>query len=149
MLMLRLARAGSKKRPVYHLVAADRRARRDGRFIENLGYYMPSRDILVLKQDRIAHWLSVGAQTTETAGALIKKARRHGNQEPVAKVRPAPPPPAPKVEESRAKGSGGKGPGGKGPGPKGSAKPKGEAKAEPATAKPEPKKEADTSAADV
>lgn len=90
MLMLRLARAGSKKRPVYHLVAADRRARRDGRFIENLGYYMPTRDIMVLKYDRIDHWLSVGAQPTDTAKSLIKKGRRHGNQEPTPKVRPAP-----------------------------------------------------------
>ena len=88
MLMLRLSRAGSKKRPVYHLVAADRRARRDGRFIENLGYYWPARDILVLKQDRIDHWLSVGAQMTDTARALVRKARREGNSEPVAKPRP-------------------------------------------------------------
>lgn len=76
MLMLRLARAGSKKRPVYHLVAADRRARRDGRFKENLGYYIPARDLLVLKHDRIDHWMSVGAQMTETAKSLVKKSRR-------------------------------------------------------------------------
>ena len=80
MLMLRLARAGSKKRPVYHLVAADRRARRDGRFKENLGYYIPSREILVLKQDRIDHWLSMGARATETASGLIKRARKAAGQ---------------------------------------------------------------------
>lgn len=97
MLMLRLSRAGSKKRPVYHLVAADKRSRRDGRFIENLGYYWPSRDILVLKQDRIDHWMSVGAQMTETARALIKKARKNGNTPPKGKPAPVPAP-APKVE---------------------------------------------------
>ncbi|MEO1229451.1 MAG: 30S ribosomal protein S16 [Myxococcota bacterium] len=104
MLMLRLSRAGSKKRPVYHLVAADRRARRDGRFIENLGYYWPARDILVLKQDRIDHWLSVGAQMTDTARALVRKARREGNTEPVAKPRPqvvTATPEAPKAEAKK------------------------------------------------
>ena len=144
MLMLRLARAGSKKRPVYHLVAADRRARRDGRFIENLGYYIPARDILVLKQDRIDHWLAVGAQQTDTAKALIKKAKRDGNKEPVAKARPTLPPPVQKpvkAEEPKAKaggkGSGPKG-GGKGAGPKGGAKgsAKPETKAESTSAKP-------------
>jgi small subunit ribosomal protein S16 len=82
MLMLRLARAGSKKRPVYHLVAADKRARRDGRFIENLGYYIPTRDILVLQQDRIDQWVNVGAQMTDTAKALVKKARKQGPRPP-------------------------------------------------------------------
>ncbi len=74
MLMLRLSRAGSKKRPVYHLVAADRRARRDGRFIENLGYYIPGRKVLELKLDRVNHWRSIGAQMTDTAAALVRKA---------------------------------------------------------------------------
>ena len=105
MLTLRLSRAGTKKRPVYHLVAADKRARRDGRFVENLGYFIPHRDVLVLKQDRIDHWLSVGAQTTATAKQLIRKARSNGNTEPVAK--PAYTPPvveavAPKAEEKPA-----------------------------------------------
>lgn len=86
MLMLRLARAGSKKRPVYHLVAADRRARRDGRFIENLGYHVPARDILVLKMDRIEYWLSQGAQLTVTARSLIKAAKKA----PPAEEAPAP-----------------------------------------------------------
>lgn len=91
MLTLRLSRAGTKKRPVYHLVAADKRARRDGRFVENLGYFIPNRDVLVLKQDRIDYWLSVGAQTTATAKQLIRKARSKGNVEPVAKPTYEPP----------------------------------------------------------
>ncbi len=101
MLTLRLSRAGTKKRPVYHLVAADKRARRDGRFVENLGYFIPNRDVLVLKQDRIAYWLSVGAQTTPTAKQLIRKAKSQGNVEPTAKPAYEPPvvkPVVPKVE---------------------------------------------------
>ena len=52
MVTLRLARAGTKKRPVYHIVAADRRFGRDGRFVENLGYYIPARNVLVMKIGR-------------------------------------------------------------------------------------------------
>lgn len=101
MITLRLSRAGTKKRPVYHLVAADRRARRDGRFVENLGYYIPGRKVLVIKQDRVEYWLSVGAQPTDTAKDLIKKARTQGNTEPQAKAPPTPaekPAEAPKAE---------------------------------------------------
>ncbi len=109
MLTLRLARAGTKKRPVYHLVAADRRARRDGKFVENLGYYVPARKILVLKHERVDYWLSVGAHTSDTARQLIKKAKKEGNTEPKAKPDYVPPPPpkveakpAPKKEEAKA-----------------------------------------------
>ncbi len=75
---LRLRRDGSKKRPFYHLVAADSRRARNGRFIEELGYYNPivaaaAEPTLVLKDDRIRYWLSVGAQPSETAAALLKK----------------------------------------------------------------------------
>jgi small subunit ribosomal protein S16 len=99
MLTLRLARAGTKKRPVYHLVAADSRSRRDGRFIENLGYYNPVKNVLVLKHDRVEYWMGVGATTSETASQLIKKAKRHGNTQPVAKPKYQAPPPAPKAAE--------------------------------------------------
>lgn len=105
MLTLRLARAGTKKRPVYHLVATDSRSRRDGRFIENLGYYIPGRNVLVLKQDRIDYWMSVGAAASETARQLIRKGKRHGNVEPVSKPKyqaPAGPPPAPAPEAPKA-----------------------------------------------
>ncbi|MEM1025153.1 MAG: 30S ribosomal protein S16 [Myxococcota bacterium] len=101
MMMLRLARAGSKKRPVYHLVAADRRARRDGRHVENLGYYVPAQDVLVLNQERIEYWQGQGAQTTETAGRLIKKAKKFGNTEPTTKAKYEPPPIKP-VEPKKA-----------------------------------------------
>lgn len=77
MLTLRLSRAGTKKKPVYHLIATDSRSRRDGRFIENLGYYNPLRKILVLKEDRVQHWLKVGASFSETAKQLIQRHQRH------------------------------------------------------------------------
>ncbi len=94
MLTLRLARAGTKKRPVYHLIAADSRARRDGRFIENLGYYIPGRNVLVLKQDRVEYWMGVGAVVSETALHLIQKSKRHGNVQPAPKPKYQAPPKA-------------------------------------------------------
>ena len=75
---IRLRRDGGKKRPFYHVVAADSRRARNGRFIEELGYYNPivaadTEPKLVLKEDRVRYWLSVGAQPSETAAALLKK----------------------------------------------------------------------------
>jgi small subunit ribosomal protein S16 len=76
MLTLRLARAGTKKRPVYHLVATDSRNRRDGRFVENLGYFIPTKDVIVLKQDRVTYWLENGAEVSEVAKHLIRRSRK-------------------------------------------------------------------------
>ena len=75
---IRLRRDGAKKRPFYHLVAADSRRARNGRFIEELGYYNPMKaaDVeptVVLKEDRVRYWLSVGAQPSETAARLLRK----------------------------------------------------------------------------
>ena len=72
---IRLKRQGAKKRPFYRIVVADSRFSRDGRFIENLGYYNPCVEPNELKidSDRAVHWLSVGAQPTDTALALLKK----------------------------------------------------------------------------
>jgi len=74
---IRLRRDGAKKRPFYHVVAADSRRARNGRFIEELGYYNPIvaadvEPIVVLKAERIRYWLSVGAQPSDTAAALLK-----------------------------------------------------------------------------
>jgi small subunit ribosomal protein S16 len=71
---IRLARAGAKKVPFYRIVAADQRAPRGGRFIERLGTWDPRRKELVLKRDRIAHWLSHGAQPSSTVDRLLKQA---------------------------------------------------------------------------
>ena len=72
---IRLQRHGAKKRPFYRVVAADQRAPRDGRFIELLGTYDPLREppAIRLKADRISHWLSRGAQPSDTAKSLIAK----------------------------------------------------------------------------
>lgn len=68
-LKIRLARHGAKKRPFYWVVVADARAPRDGRYTEKVGTYDPqgrsSSDILVLKEDRIRHWIACGAQATD------------------------------------------------------------------------------------
>jgi len=68
---------GAKKKPFYRIVAADQRAPRDGRFIEQLGYYDPMREPIDLKinLERVDYWLGTGAQPTETVSSLIGKAR--------------------------------------------------------------------------
>ena len=74
MVKLKLARFGAKKKPFYRIVAADSRGKRDGRFIELLGTYDPRIDppAVVLKDDRVKYWLSVGAQPTDTVRSLFK-----------------------------------------------------------------------------
>lgn len=79
MLKIRLARAGAKKRPYYHIVVADSRAPRDGRFIEKVGSYNPMlpadhADRVRLVAERITYWLSQGAQTTERVARFLGKA---------------------------------------------------------------------------
>lgn len=72
---IRLQRGGAKKRPFYQVVIADERCRRDGRFIENLGYYDPTKKPAVCKlnKDKIIDWLGKGAQPTDTVRQLLKK----------------------------------------------------------------------------
>ena len=77
-LKIRLARAGAKKRPYYHIVVADSRSPRDGRFIEKVGSYNPMlpqehADRLRLVDERITHWLSHGATATDRGGALPRQ----------------------------------------------------------------------------
>ncbi len=76
MVTIRLARAGAKKRPFYHIVAADSRSPRDGRYIERLGFFNPiasgREEKLKLEQERVDYWLSQGAQPTERVAGLIK-----------------------------------------------------------------------------
>ncbi len=77
MVVIRLARGGSKKRPFFNIVAADSRNRRDGRFIERLGFYNPlasqSEEGLRLAQDRLTYWQGVGAQLSPTVARLVKQ----------------------------------------------------------------------------
>lgn len=74
MVKIRLARFGSKKNPHYRIVVADSRSPRDGRSIETIGTYNPRTDpsTIELKNDRAEHWLSVGAQPSETVAKLLK-----------------------------------------------------------------------------
>jgi small subunit ribosomal protein S16 len=78
MVSIRLARGGSKKRPFYHLVVADIRARRDGRFIERVGFFNPvargNEERLRVDNDRVQHWIGEGAQMTGRVAALVKEA---------------------------------------------------------------------------
>jgi small subunit ribosomal protein S16 len=86
---LRLRRMGAKKRPSYRIVAAESSSPRDGRFIEAIGFYDPLTNpaTITLKEDRVKHWLSVGAQPTETVRDIFV---RHGLMErPASKYRPA------------------------------------------------------------
>lgn len=80
MVVIRLARGGAKKRPFYHIVAADKRERRDGRFIERVGYYNPlasgSEQGLVINGERLQHWTQNGAQVSPTVARLVKQAGR-------------------------------------------------------------------------
>ena len=73
---IRLARAGAKKRPFYQVVVADERCRRDGRFIENMGTYDPTKNPAVVKlnEEKIMEWLGKGAQPTDTVRQILKKA---------------------------------------------------------------------------
>ena len=77
MVTIRLARGGSKKRPFYHLVVANSRSARDGRFVERIGFYNPiatqKEEGLRIAQDRLAYWQQQGAQLSLTVARLVKQ----------------------------------------------------------------------------
>lgn len=79
MVIVRLACGGSKKRPFYSINVCDSRCRRDGRFIERIGYYNPMAAgqavRLNVNQERLAYWQSQGAQLSETVARLVKEAK--------------------------------------------------------------------------
>ncbi len=72
---IRLKRVGAKKKPAYRVVIADSRSPRDGRFIEEIGYYQPVADPVVIKidEERALYWMARGAQASDTVRALLKK----------------------------------------------------------------------------
>jgi small subunit ribosomal protein S16 len=76
--VLRLSRAGTHKAPFYHVVATDSRNARDGKYIEDVGLYDPTRrpERIELKADRIEHWLKVGAQPSQTVKMLLSRAKK-------------------------------------------------------------------------
>ncbi|MCK9509267.1 MAG: 30S ribosomal protein S16 [Pigmentiphaga sp.] len=77
MVVIRMTRGGAKKRPFYNLVAADSRNRRDGRFIERLGFYNPvaseGEESLRIAMDRIEYWTNNGAQLSPAVARLVKE----------------------------------------------------------------------------
>ncbi len=79
MVSIRLARAGAKKRPFYHLVVTDSRTSRDGRFIERVGFYNPiateQEEKLRIDRDRIAYWTSRGAKSSSAVTKLLNQDR--------------------------------------------------------------------------
>ncbi len=78
MVTIRLARGGAKKRPFYHVVVADSRSKRDGRYIERVGFFNPvargQEERLRLDNDRIQYWFGNGAQATDRVSSLLKEA---------------------------------------------------------------------------
>ena len=70
---MRLRRMGAKKAPTYRVIIADSRSPRDGRFIEEIGYFNPRSDELKIDADKAKVWLKNGAQPTDTVRALLKK----------------------------------------------------------------------------
>ncbi|MGI6144813.1 MAG: 30S ribosomal protein S16 [Clostridia bacterium] len=73
---IRLKRMGAKKAPFYRLVVADSRSPRDGRFIEEIGYYDPTKkpSVININEERALYWIKTGAQPSETAKSLLNKA---------------------------------------------------------------------------
>jgi len=78
MVTIRMSRGGSKKRPFYNIVVTDSRNRRDGRYIERVGFFNPvaqgNEEALRIDRARVDHWLSTGAQASDTVAKLLKKA---------------------------------------------------------------------------
>src|SRR5437870_9656286 len=78
MVVIRLARGGAKKRPFFNIVATDSRNRRDGRFIERIGFYNPvaagGEEAFRIVQDRLTYWQGVGAQLSPTVARLVNQA---------------------------------------------------------------------------
>jgi small subunit ribosomal protein S16 len=93
MVVIRLARGGARKRPFFNIVVADSRSRRDGRFIERVGFYNPiageSEESLRLAHDRIGYWRDRGAKLSETVAGLVKRSAKVAA--PVAAKDVAPP----------------------------------------------------------
>lgn len=79
MVVIRLARGGAKKRPFFNIVVADARSRRDGRFIERVGFYNPvaagGEQGLRVAMDRIGYWTGAGAQLSPTVARLVEQAK--------------------------------------------------------------------------
>jgi small subunit ribosomal protein S16 len=90
MVVIRLARGGAKKRPFYNVVVTDSRSRRDGRFIERVGFYnpvaAPHEEGLRIAQDRVAYWRAQGAKLSDTVSTLVERAAKAAPASPAVAV---------------------------------------------------------------
>lgn len=88
MVIIRLSRSGSKKRPFYHVTVADSRVSRDGRFIERVGFFNPiargAEEGMRLDLDRIDHWVNQGAQMSDRVQKIVKTYRKTANTQEAA-----------------------------------------------------------------
>ncbi len=88
MVVIRLARGGAKKRPFYNVVVTDSRSRRDGRFIERVGFYNPvaaaHEEGLRIAHDRVDYWRAHGAKLSDTVNTLVKRAKAGSKAGPAA-----------------------------------------------------------------
>ena len=86
MLAIQLMRTGAKKSPSYRVVVKEKRSKRDGAYLENLGTYNPTRNPaeIKLKMDRVLYWVEKGAQPTDTVGRLIKASAKAQAAQPEA-----------------------------------------------------------------
>ena len=75
MVRIRLRRMGAKKAPFYRIVVADQQSPRDGRFIEIVGTYDPHGTVVTAKADRIAYWMSMGAQPSDSVIKVLRSAK--------------------------------------------------------------------------
>lgn len=81
MIIVRLSRGGRKRKPFYHVVVADSRSPRDGKFLDKLGYYNPIADsqadqVINIDLEKVDHWVSNGAQLSDKVKSLVKKQRK-------------------------------------------------------------------------
>ncbi len=89
MVVIRMARGGSKKRPFYRLVVADQRFSRDGRYIEQVGFHDPRSErpeTTRISLDRVDHWVSQGAQMSDRVRHVVKRYRAAGDATPAAEA---------------------------------------------------------------
>ncbi len=108
MVTIRLARHGAKKNPFYHITVAERRAKRDGRFIERVGFFNPlargQEEALRVDLERVDHWLAEGAKPSDRVRQLLKQARKQALAQP--QVTSAAPEEAPVDEAAKAAAAG-------------------------------------------
>ena len=86
LLAIKLMRTGAKKQPSYRVIVKEKKSKRDGAYLENVGTYNPTREPaeIKLKMDRVRYWIGQGAQPTETVGRLIKASDKQAAAEPAA-----------------------------------------------------------------